>query len=338
MIASEKEVQFPGWKTVRKIGAGSYGAVYEIEREIPGGKESAALKVLSIPQNESEIEDLFNSGYDKTSVVKHFNAVLSNVVRDYQLMAEMKDHANIVCCNDIRYIQRDDGIGWNIYIRMEQLTPLVKTTKEPFAEQEVITLGKDISKALILCRDKNIIHRDIKPQNIFVTENGVYKLGDFGTARTVEYNSGGMRIGTYNYMAPEVFNNEEYDFTADIYSLGLVMYWLMNERRLPFQPMPPSVPTPVEMDTAMRRRLNGESLPDPVRGSRGLKQIVLKACSFHPKDRYHTAEELLAELDALKSDMFSEDNAEANPVTLPASGIIGTIARKLGIKPHSQEK
>lgn len=296
-----ESVLYPGWETVRKIGSGSFGAVYEIARTLPNGKtEKAALKVISIPQNEGDVEELYSSGYDDASITAHFKSYLADIVNEYSLMAEIKGHTNVVYCDDIRYIQHDDGFGWDIFIKMELLTPLMKAKEPGAVEDTVKKLGADICSALVLCREKNIIHRDIKPQNIFVSEHGDYKLGDFGIAKTVEKTTGGTKIGTYGYMAPEVYNNQPYGAAADIYSLGLVLYWLLNEHRLPFLPMPPKVPTSTENEQARLRRFRGEPIPAPKNGSEALKRIVLKACAYDPSDRYHTADEMLADLNALQ--------------------------------------
>jgi hypothetical protein len=101
-------------------------------------------------------------------------------------------------------------------------------------------------------------------------------------------------------MAPEVYNNQPYGAKADIYSLGLVLYWLLNERRTPFLPLPPAVPSSGEEDAARRRRFRGEPLPPPAHGSPALQRIVLKACAYAPKDRYQNAEELLRDLENLE--------------------------------------
>ena len=315
----EIKALFPGWETVRKIGTGSFGTVYEIQRDLFGKKEKAALKRISIPQNESDIDDLYGNGFDDASITAHFRNYLADIVKEYSLMAEMKGHTNVVYCDDIRYIQHDDGFGWDIYIKMELLTPMMKTLDKVVTDEQVIKLGRDLCKALVLCRSRNIIHRDIKPQNIFISHDGDYKLGDFGIAKTVEKTSGGTKIGTYNYMAPEVYNNEPYGHGADIYSLGLVMYWLLNERRMPFNPLPPAVPTASEMEAARLHRFQGEQLPAPAHGSGELKRIVLKACAFDPKDRYQSAAEMLSDLEHIgKADVQEfipapviEDDGEA---------------------------
>lgn len=299
MSSEFENVVWPGWEVVRLIGRGSSGAVYEIQRDVFGHKEQAALKVITLPQNGSDIEDLYNDGYDEASVTARFEGYLKDIVQEYSFMSEMKGHTNIVYCDDLRYVQHDDRVGWDIYIKMEYLTPLPRALQGSISEEACIRVGIDICNALALCKSRNLIHRDIKPQNIFVSQDGNYKLGDFGIAKTTERTTMGAKVGTYKYMAPEVYNNQPYGRSADIYSLGLVMYWMLNERRTPFLPMPPQIPTGSMEDVARNRRFGGEPLPEPKNGSVGLKAVVLKACAYNPKERYHDPEDMRADLEAV---------------------------------------
>ena len=294
-----EKIQWPGWKTVRVIGQGSYGAVYEIERDLFGQTEKAALKHIGIPQNPSDIEEMYNDGFDEESITATFQNHLKCIVEEYSIMRKLNGAANVVNCDDVRYIQRDDGIGWDIFIKMELLTPLAKALPDPIPVETTVKVGEDICRALILCRRFDIIHRDIKPQNIFVSPLGDYKLGDFGIAKTVEKTMGGTKTGTYKYMAPEVYNNQPYGQQVDIYSLGLVLYWMLNKRRMPFMPLPPEKLTAGMDEQTRSRRLVGEPLPPPADGSAELKRIVLKACAFDQKERYRTAEEMLEDLENL---------------------------------------
>lgn len=281
----EEKVLWPGWETVRLIGRGSFGTVYEIERDVFGQKEKAALKVISIPQSDSDIEELYDSGYDEASVTATFKSHLESIVNEYSLMREMNGAANVVNCDDFRIVPHDDNIGWDIFIKMELLTPLTKALDKQPTDAQVIQIAKDMCNALVLCKKYGIIHRDIKPQNIFVSKNDDYKLGDFGIAKTIEKTSGGTKIGTYKYMAPEVYNNQPYSQTADIYSLGLVLHWMLNERRLPFMPLPPATAVTSQEDEARAKRFNGTPIPAPAHGSKELQRIVLKACAYDPKAR-----------------------------------------------------
>ena len=296
-----KDVNWPGWEVSRLIGRGSYGAVYEIRRELYGNVEKAALKHIRIPQNSSDIKELYNDGYDEESITATFESHLKNIISEYSLMRKLNGSANVVNCDDVRVEEDRNEIGWDIYIKMELLTPMTDQLPKQIPEETVIKLGRDLCSALVLCRKHSIVHRDIKPQNIFVSDDGDYKLGDFGIAKTVEKTMGGTKTGTYKYMAPEVYNNQPYGHQADIYSLGLVLYWLLNKKRMPFMPLPPQKLTAGMDEQARSRRLSGEPLPPPADGSEELKRIVLKACAYDPKNRYHTAEEMMTELEGMGS-------------------------------------
>ena len=290
---------YPGFITRKKIGWGSFGEVYEIENNYG---EKAALKVISIPRDESDTEKLLDEGYDNKSIYKRYEDYKEKVIDEYAHMAHLKGCTNIVHCEGISINQHEDRIGWDILIKMELLTPLMKSLGSSISEETVIRIGKDICTALTFCEQNNIIHRDIKPENIFVAQDGTYKLGDFGIAKEMSESIGTAKIGTYQYMAPEVFNNERYATRADVYSLGLALYWLLNEKRTPFLPLPPEMPTDSQEKEAQNKRFTGTKIPKPLYGSRRLQNIVLKACSFRPEDRYVSAEEMLKDLNALAVD------------------------------------
>lgn len=149
----------------------------------------------------------------------------------------LRGRRNIVSCDDFATKPHEDGIGWDVFIRMELLTPLTTLIKQyagSIPEEKVIKVGMDICSALVLCESKHIVHRDIKPENIMVSEFGDYKLGDFGIARTMDHTTQATTVGSERYMAPEVIKREEYGKEVDIYSLGLVLYWMLNNRKRPF--------------------------------------------------------------------------------------------------------
>lgn len=316
MASRFTDVVWPGWEVVRKLGVGSFGGVYEIQRTLPDGQvEKGALKKLTLPRNPDEIEELRSNQFDEASITAHFTNQLKNLVGEYGMMKRLSGCPNIVHSLDLRYVQHEDGIGWDLYIRMELLTPLKKVLPTEYSEQTVIAIGKDLCAALTACEKEHIIHRDIKPENILVSEDGVFKLGDFGVAKVAMENGTGTVTGTTGYMAPEISKHESYGPTVDIYSLGMVLYWMMNERTLPFLPMPPQIPTAMQHQEASSRRFRGEALPAPKNGSEALKQVVLKACAYHPEDRYQTADEMLSDLTGCTSSTVSEkaDTETARP-------------------------
>ena len=297
MVFEAEEISWPGWDVVGKLGEGSFGGVYEIQRNLPDGTvERAALKKLTVPKDPGEIAELYDQSYDSASITAHFREQMQYLVREYAFMQKLGENPNVVHCQDLRTIQHEDGIGWDIYIRMELLQPLKKWIGDQYDERQVIRLGLNLCGALNGCHQRNIIHRDIKPENILVTDDGKYKLGDFGIAKVSEKTATGTLTGTYSYMAPEVANRQHYGASADIYSLGLVMYWMMNERTLPFLPLSKKIPSGLQRQEAQDRRFSGEEIPAPLNGSLELTRIVLKACAFNPEDRYHSVQELAEDL------------------------------------------
>ncbi len=308
-----KTLPWADWEIVRRLGGGSYGTVYEIRRERYGIVERAAMKVISFPKDAEEVEDQRRSGFTDESLVNSYRQQMQRFLDEYRLMLELKGKTNIVSCDDFQTVPHADGIGWDIFIKMELLTPLKKYLAREITPEQTVRLGLDLCKALSLCREKDIIHRDIKPDNILVSDSGDFKLGDFGVAKTAERTMAGTRTGTPNFTAPEVYHNEPYGKSVDIYSLGMVLYWMLNRRALPFLPLPPQMPSPDEMQDALLRRMRGEALPRPADGSRALQDVVLKACAYRPEDRYATPEELRCALKAV----YAADTSAADTIPDP---------------------
>ncbi|MGN0419935.1 MAG: protein kinase [Acetatifactor sp.] len=130
--------------------------------------------------------------------------------------------------------------------------------------------------------------------------------GDFGIARTINLVTDMSQKGTYNYMAPEVYRGGSYDATVDIYSLGIVLYRLLNNNRLPFMPPYPQEITYSDKENAVFRRLSCEQLPLPAQGSPLLQNVVMRACQPNPLYRYRTAEDMLYDLECIERGDSSE--------------------------------
>lgn len=306
---------WPGWDTVRVLGSGGFGKVYEICKADDTGNYHSALKVISIPASPDEYQYYKDDGYDNESITSIFKSQMEDVVSEFALMSQFKGVSNIVSYEDHMVVPHQNGIGWDILIRMELLMPLTQYCGQrlPGAD-EVTKLACDICRALELCERKHIVHRDIKPQNIFVNEFGDFKLGDFGIANTMDHTTRATKIGTYNYMAPEVYMGKPYGKTVDLYSLGLVLFWLLNERRLPFVPVSSAGPTPSQNNNAQARRFGGESIPVPKHGNDRLNFVIQKACAFYAEDRFQSAREMR---EALAGTMANIDSRPPDGRTCP---------------------
>ncbi len=297
---------WPEWQVEKQLGKGAFGTVYQVSRHDHNLTSYAAVKVISIPQDSSEIDTLRSEGLDINASKTYLKGVVDDVVREIQLMESFKGVQNIVSVEDYRVVERTDELGWYIYIRMELLTPFnTYICDKKMSEEEIIKLGCDICTALELCEQKKIIHRDIKPENIFVNDFGFFKLGDFGVARTMANMTGGMsQKGTPFYMAPEVFVSNKYDSRVDIYSLGIVMYKLLNANRFPFLNTEKQLLDPNERANSVERRRNGEPLPEPCEASPSMANLILRACAFDPNNRFANATEMKEALMNVKNGTY----------------------------------
>lgn len=282
----------PGWEIVRCIGSGSSGKVYELKKKDEyGGDFHCALKVISVPGSQKEYDEMLSTMSEFAMRAK-LREKVEEISNEYRLLGALRGHPNIVNCEDQMIIPHENDMGWDIYIRMELLQSLPDYVRENgMTVENVIKLGSDMCSALELCRENNIIHRDIKPQNIFVSRYGVFKLGDFGVAKASTIRTSADKVGTYSYMAPEVYKGKAYDGRVDIYSLGMVLYWLLNERKGPFLPLGETA-TSAQLADAQLLRYRGEPLPPPKNGNQALKKLVLKATSYDMADRFLTPSEM----------------------------------------------
>ncbi|SDZ96999.1 TPR repeat [Oribacterium sp. KHPX15] len=289
------------WYIDKLIGEGSFGKVFRIIRNTSSGQEEAALKAITIPQNNSEYSEMLSYESDEHTVNAYFKDAVMNLNKETLLMAALRGNKNIVEYQDHVVNEHKNEVGWDILIRMELLTSLTNLLRERnLKRDEVVKLGIDICNALTVCQKYGIIHRDIKPANIFIDKNGNYKLGDFGVSRAMEKTQGFMsKKGTYSFMAPEVYKGESYGVAADIYSLGMVMYFLMNARKIPFQPFESKGLSFRVREECLNRRMSGERIPAPTFADKALAEIILKACDFNQENRYHSAKEMADDLSKL---------------------------------------
>ena len=274
---------WPEWELIEKIGEGSFGKVYKAKRTERGRSFYSAIKIISIPASKGELDSVRAEMNNEQSTREYFRNLVEDCIQEIYTMEHFCGNSHVVSFEDFKIVEYLDEIG-------KELT-----------EKEVIKLGCDLAMALIYCRKLNIIHRDVKPENIFVSRFGDFKLGDFGIAREQAHTMSNMsKKGTYSYMAPEIYKGEKYDSSIDIYSLGIVLYKLMNQNRLPFLSLDKQLITYRDKETALARRMAGEKMPAPVNASAAFSHIILKACAYEPGKRYRKPEDMLRDLEKLR--------------------------------------
>ena len=302
--------QIQGYTITRKLGSGGYGTVYLGIKEELGKQYQTAIKYISIPDAEGYETVLQDYGYDKSAAQEYFEEIASKITSEINMLMELskRDNRYIVAYYDHEIQRHTEPLRYEIFMRMEYLTPLSRHIRQNgMTVGDVIRLGINMCDALSLCHDNGIMHRDIKEANIFISENGNFKLGDFGVAKSaIETTQTGSIKGTASYMAPEIYQREPYDKSVDIYSLGIVLYKLLNHQRLPFMPDAPAQFTADDKIMAETRRLKGETPPLPANAKNKLGEMIVKACSAK-EERYKKAEDFRECLQAMMQSLSEEE-------------------------------
>lgn len=206
-------------------------------------------------------------------------------------------HPNIVKIYDVGFSDKLQ------YIVMEYIDGI--TLKE-YIESEKVLTWKDtvhfviqILRALQHAHDKGIVHRDIKPHNIMMFNDGTIKVMDFGIAKFAREEgktATDQAIGSVHYISPEQASGAVTDAKSDIYSVGAMMYEMLSGRK-PFDSDNPVAIAVMHMhDTPERPRAINPDIPD------GLEEIVLKAMEKAPEDRYNTTGAMIADIERFKAD------------------------------------
>ena len=292
------------YEEIELLGHGTFGKVYKVK---DSNNNVFAIKQIEIPNNDDIISSLKQEGYTNQEITKELEKVAKQIELEVKILDKLRNSKNIVKFfeyekYEISTPKRDISKKIVINIRMELLKSLDKVLEtDQFTNIDAIKLGKDISNALIECEKNNIIHRDVKIDNIFIDELGNYKLGDFGEAKNIEKTLSNMtRRGTENYMAPELYKGEDGNKTIDIYSLGIVLYRIFNNKKQPFLDANKEKFTSLERENALKKRIIGEEIPSPKNADTILSKIILKCISYNQKDRYQTSYDLYEELNNYK--------------------------------------
>ena len=344
-----KQIELPvswqgDWELGRKLGSGTRSVVYRAVRKDRSDID-AAIKIISIPADETEAATLRAEGFNCSRSQNFFDDITRWYASEIEALKRFKKKSHIVTIEDYKVVRKPDGIGNNIFIRMELLTPLVNVARQrTLSEQEIIQIGADICDALEQCEHHHILHRNIKPTKIFINDkipgHILYKLGGFGIAQSAQRVTGSPSAkGASGYMAPELFTGKPCDTRADIYSLGVTLYCLSNNNRLPL--VSPDDFSAKAREDAMSRRLNGETLPPPCNAGAGLSQVILKACAFSPERRYASASEMKADLEALargETPVHAAPVAGDAPTTEQQPGTDRIIPPQLPVEPVSKKR
>jgi len=258
------------YELLEKIGDGGMAVVYK-------GKDKLLNRYIAVKILRPEFTK------DATFV--------ENFKRESQAAAGLS-HPNIVGVYDVG---REGNINYIVMelIEGDTLNKIIER-EAPMDYRKVIDISKQVASALRTAHKNKIIHRDVKPHNIMITNDGVVKLADFGIARAVNdatLSTGSKIVGSVHYFSPEQARGNYVDERSDIYSLGIVMYEMLTGK-VPFDGDNPV--------TVALKHINEEIVP-PIELEPSippaLNRCVMKATSKFQTNRYANADELIQELD-----------------------------------------
>ena len=275
------------WKVTLFVGEDNGCEVYKVSRKIDKNTaQNAILRHAFVGKSNytDEHAEYFTEEADFIESVKELDGI-SNYLDVY-----VQDNQNKKTCD--------------LYIFTEELTSLDELMKtKTFAEDEVVDFGIQMSSLLETLEAKNIFHGNISPKNIFVTADGKYKIGGF-----TDFEG---KIDDKSYIAPEVFIQENVDYTTDIYSVGIIMYAMCNGGKIPFEN------DSCDRDSACKERFSGKAVTAPSEGDEKLKSVIVIACHPDNANRWKNAGNIKNALTSIKAEIGTSSPVPNPDVVVP---------------------
>lgn len=263
------------WKIISRLPDDNGNEIYKVsKKDFDGTLISGLLRYVVIKNDEYNIEntDFIN---DEASFLK--------------TISQSGDCFNYL---DIYVNNNPAKKKIEFFIITEDLKSLSDVMKsKDFDENKVLDFGIQMSAILERLESKNIFHGNINPDDIFVTFDGKYKLGGFSDFES--------KIDDMSFIAPEIFKKENADFTTDIYSLGLIMYSMSNNGKIPFEN------DEVSKDDAVKMRFDGKAVTAPKNGSEKLKSVIVIACQPNNDNRWKNASNIKNALTSIKQEAIN---------------------------------
>ena len=275
------------WKVTSFVGEDNGCEVYKVSRKIDKNTaQNAILRHAFVGKSNytDERAEYFTEEADFIESVKELDGV-SNYLDVY-----VQDNQNKKTCD--------------LYIFTEELTSLEELMKtKTFAEDEVVDFGIQMSEMLETLEAKNIFHGNISPKNIFVTADGRYKIGGF-----TDFEG---KIADTSFVAPEVYKQENVDYTTDIYSVGIIMYAMCNGGKIPFES------DSCDRKNACEERFSGKAVTAPSEGDEKLKSVIVIACQPNNANRWKNAGNIKNALTSIKTEIGTSSPVPNPGVVVP---------------------
>ena len=257
------------------------------------------VKVISLPPSQTQVDALKLAGVvsDDDSIRHYFQERSIETITEIETLQALSRHEGFMPCEGYQLEPSEDGLGFDIYMLSPYRRSLERQfTKRPFTQLDAINLGMDICSALMACRRNGYLFVNLKPNNIYLTPNGEFKISDLGFL-----NMGNLKYATIpsqyisDYTAPEMKDAFATPNTSiDIYALGAILYSVYNGGVLP--------------------SVDADVPPAPQYADEELAAIIVKACSKNPEDRWEDP----AQMGQALVNYMQKNGAEDLPIVPPA--------------------
>lgn len=314
---------FGAWYVDSKLAEGRSSKVFKVYKTVNGVTELLALKTVRFPANDKELSRVIESGRYKT-VGEYLDALEEAVTDNMNKMLSLRTNKNIVRFDNFQIVK--ESSCFYVVMLMELLSPFSeKVRPEDITTEQAVKISCDLCSAAEGFRNIGIIHHQIKPENIYVDSEGNFKLGDFGISNI----AGRIRTEASPYMAPEIYRESAYDTSSDIYSIGVLLYKLLNNNRLPFLPEYPLPVSLSDRELAFEKQMSGAKLSAPAKADSEMAKIIFKSLAFVQSDRYFSPTLMKTELERYAEGIFAaNDISETNyadtlqpPVYIPLTPV-----------------
>lgn len=238
------------------------------------------VKIISIPASQIHTDALLLSGaYRNRAAVKaYYKELADGVVQEAEVLQNLSKLEGFLAYDQWQMVSMESETGYDIYLISRYKRSLERYfAKKPMTHLGAVNLGLDLCAALSVCRQLGYLYVNLKPANVFITDEQRYKIGDLGLIPLSSLNFASLpdRYRS-SWTAPEIADSfASLNTTIDIYAAGLILYQAYNNGQLPFQGSAPADP-----------------LPPPEYADYEMAEIILKACAADPKDRWQTPVEM----------------------------------------------
>ena len=276
------------WRIKKLLHEGSMSNIYQVESE----NSTGIIKVIPLPKIQADGKSNARNLENAEAMQKYFKEVADVLEGELDNLKCLNEIPNVLVYQKYKVYERKEEVGFDLIIYMDMEQNLVDYVAEQELDNEaLVRIVKGVAWVLDKAHKEGIVHKDIKAENIFMTETGESMLADFSLARKVEsFQSRNKRRKRDVYTAPEVLSEYDFNNLTDIYALGVVLYLLLNNGKIP---------------TELTDRTAIVEIPDPERAGERLAQVVKKAIAYRGKDRYQSAEEFFQALNGLEQKDFS---------------------------------